>query len=91
MHRDMIGPVALDFVLWIVRACVVDISFVINVSGMDFDDFTADAAGLRVPGHVIANLESLYRRMRLGGFAGASIRNASKFIFLIEVRHEAAC
>src|SRR5450759_364544 len=53
----MVGLVALDFILWAIRACVMRISLVIGIFRMNPDDLTADAAGLRVPGHVIANFE----------------------------------
>ena len=57
VHRDVVCLVALDFVLWIIRARVMRVSLVIGILCMNFDDRTADMAGLGVPGHVIANFE----------------------------------
>src|SRR5262245_64030779 len=55
----MIGLVALDLVLRVVLACMVDVSLPIDVLRMHLDDPAADAPGLRVPAHVIARLEPL--------------------------------
>src|SRR5215470_6781345 len=57
VHRDVVGLVALDFVLRVILAGVMRVPFVIDISGMHFDNLAADAAGLRVPGHMIADLE----------------------------------
>jgi hypothetical protein len=57
MHRDVVGLAALDFILRIILARVMSVSLVVNVFGMHFDDLAADMAGLRVPGHVIADFE----------------------------------
>jgi hypothetical protein len=57
VHRDVIGLVALDFILRIIRAGVMSVSLVIGVSCMDLDDPAADLTGFGVPRHVIANLE----------------------------------
>ena len=58
MHRDVVGLVALDFILWIILARVMGMPLVIGVFGVHLDDLAADMAGLRVPGHVIADFES---------------------------------
>src|SRR5581483_6077941 len=55
--RNMIGLVALDFVLGILLAGVVRVSLVVGVAGMHLDDRAADAPGLGIPGHVVADLE----------------------------------
>jgi hypothetical protein len=57
VHRDVIGLIALDFILRIIRAGVMSVSLVIGVSCMDLDDPAADMTGFGVPRHVIANLE----------------------------------
>jgi len=57
VHRDVLGLVALDFILWIIRARVMRVSLVIGILGMNPDDLAADMTRLRVPGHVIANFE----------------------------------
>jgi hypothetical protein len=59
VQGDVIGLVALDFVLRLVRAGTVNVAFVINVSSMDFDDFSAHPPGFRIPAHVIADFECL--------------------------------
>ena len=57
VHRDVVRLVALDFILRIILARVVRISFVIEIFGMNLDDLAADMPGFRVPGHVIADFE----------------------------------
>ena len=57
VHSDMVTLVALDFILWIIWACVMRVSLVIGIFCKNLDDLAADMAGLRVPGHVIANFE----------------------------------
>jgi hypothetical protein len=59
VQGDVIGLVALDFILRLVRCSMVDVAFVIDVPSMDFDDFSAHPPGFRIPAHVIANLERL--------------------------------
>lgn len=54
----MIRLVALDLILWIVRAGVVDVAFVIHVFGMHPHDPTGDPARFGIPAHVIAELET---------------------------------
>lgn len=62
VQGDVIGLVALDFILRLVGCSMVDVAFVIDVPFMDFDDFSAHAPGFRIPAHVIANLERLDQR-----------------------------
>src|SRR5437016_14583846 len=57
MHGDVVGLVALDFILWLILARVVDVPFVLNICGVHLDDCPADMSGLRVPDHVITDLE----------------------------------
>lgn len=57
MSCDMIGLVAFNFILGIVFRSVMDITFVIEVSGMDGDNCPRHPARLGIPAHVIANLE----------------------------------
>ena len=54
----MIRLVALDLILWVVRAGVVDVAFVIHVFGMHPHDPTGDPARFGIPAHVIAELET---------------------------------
>jgi hypothetical protein len=62
MHGDVIGLVALNFVLRIVFAGVMSVTFVIEIFGMHFDNGAADPAGLRVPNYMISDLEPLFHR-----------------------------
>jgi hypothetical protein len=55
----MIGFVAFDFILRVVKCNMVNVAFVINLPSMDFDDFSAHPPSFRIPAHVIANLECL--------------------------------
>jgi hypothetical protein len=57
MHRDVVGLVTLDFILWLILACMMRVPLVINIFCMHPDDSSADVSSFRVPGHVIANLE----------------------------------
>ena len=61
MHCDVIGRVALDFVLWIVRAGVNRVPLELDLGGYHSDDLSRDAASFRVPAHVITALESPHR------------------------------
>src|SRR5262245_54155611 len=57
VQGDVVGLVALDLVLRVVLARMVDVSLPIYVFRMRLDDPAADASGLGVPGHMIAHLE----------------------------------
>ena len=59
VQGDVIGLVALDFILRLVPGGMVDVAFVIDVPSMDFDDFSAYPPSFRIPAYVIANLERL--------------------------------
>ena len=55
----MIRLVALDLVLRILLARMVDVSFVIHILPVNFHNPAADVPGLGVPGHVIADFDLL--------------------------------
>ncbi len=57
MHGHVIGPVALDLVLWIVRAAVTRVALVGSVAGMHLRDVASVMTSLRLPAHVVANPE----------------------------------
>jgi len=60
--------VALDLMLTIILARMVDVSFIIHILRVHFHNPAADVSCLRVPGHVIANFE----RVRQGAIAQRS-------------------
>ena len=57
MHGDVIGLVALDLILRIIRIGVVRVSLIIDICCMHFDDRSADVPGLRVPGYMISDFK----------------------------------
>src|SRR5205823_12401186 len=57
MHGDVFCLFALNFILWLILACVVRVLIVISIFGVHLDDPPGDVSSLRVPGHVIADLE----------------------------------
>jgi hypothetical protein len=57
MHGDMVSFIAFDFILRLIRAGVMSISFVLRVLCMNFDNSAADVSGFRIPGNVIAYFE----------------------------------
>lgn len=65
MHRDVICLAALDFVLRIVLARVMRVSFLVNIFCVHLYDFAADVSGLRVPGHVNSDFEFPCQMVRL--------------------------
>jgi hypothetical protein len=58
VEGNMIGLVALDLVLWIIRARVMEITFVVHVPGVHANNMAADLASFGIPAHVIARFES---------------------------------
>jgi len=60
--------VALDLMLTIILARMVDVSLIIHILRVHFHNPAADVSCLRVPGHVIANFE----RVRQGAIAQSS-------------------
>jgi len=57
VHRNVVGHIALDFILRVGGARVVRISLVINVFRVHPYDLAADVPTLRVPGYLIADFE----------------------------------
>lgn len=62
MQGDVIGLIALNFVLRVVFADVMSITFEIKIFGVHLHNCTANPAGLRVPRDAITDLESLFHR-----------------------------
>jgi hypothetical protein len=58
VHRDMIGRVALDLVLWVILAGVDRVTLERDSGRNDSGDAAAGTAGLRIPAHVISALEA---------------------------------
>ncbi len=58
----MVGLVTLDLVLRFILAGVSGVAFEFGLRGDDFDYLAGDAAGFRVPSHVIANCESSFHQ-----------------------------
>ena len=58
MHGDMLGFIAFDFILRLVRTGVMRVPLVIHVSRMDPDDPAADMPGLGIPRDVITGFEA---------------------------------
>ena len=69
VQGDMVGPVASDFILWIVARRVMDVPFPGDVTGMDCDDRAANATGFRAPAHAITNLQRSWHIDASGSFA----------------------
>jgi hypothetical protein len=61
MHGDVLGLATLDFILWIILTRMMSMPLVIDGFCMHFDDLATHMAGLRVPTHMIADLESFHR------------------------------
>ena len=57
MHRNMIGRIALDLVLWFILARVMGVPFVDYISGVYLDNPPAHVSGLRVPRYAISHFE----------------------------------
>src|SRR5579883_59161 len=58
MQGDVVGPVAPDLILRVVRARVMDVALVVHVALVDAQDRAPHPTGLRIPADVIADLES---------------------------------
>jgi hypothetical protein len=58
MHRDVIGPVALDLELWLLFAGMVHIAFVLGIPRVDLDYSARHMASLGIPADMIADFES---------------------------------
>jgi hypothetical protein len=59
VHRDVIGLVALDLILWLVWARMVRIALIVGVSRVDLDDPATDVPCLGIPGDMVANFETI--------------------------------
>jgi hypothetical protein len=59
MGRDMVRLVALDLILRVVSRGVMPVSLIVEVAGMNFDNLSGHATGLRIPAYVISDLEFL--------------------------------
>jgi hypothetical protein len=55
MQSNVIRFIALDFIVRLVLARMMDVSFIIYVFRVDLDDPSTDSSCLRVPCNVIAN------------------------------------
>ena len=58
MHGDMVGFIALDFILRLIRTGVMSVSFVADIPRMHLDNLAADASGFGIPAHVVADFEA---------------------------------
>src|SRR5579875_307703 len=59
MQSDVISLVASDLILWLAGGGMMNVAFIIDIGRMDLDNDTAHAACLRVPAHMVSDLESL--------------------------------
>src|SRR4249920_3155500 len=81
VEGDVIGLVALDFILRLVWGGTVNVTFVIDGSSMHFDDFSAHPPGFRIPAHVIANLERLDHGLCPGRVSIKKLPTEAVFLF----------
>ena len=58
VSREVVGLVALDFILWVVFLLAMHMALVVEVPGVNGDDRSRDPAGLGIPADMIADLES---------------------------------
>jgi hypothetical protein len=68
VHGDVIRLVAFDFVLRIILARVMDITFVFDVLGVHPHDFASNPAGFRIPAHMGADFEPLGQPLNHGDY-----------------------
>ena len=59
VHGDMIGLIALNLVLRIILARMMDVAFVVHVCRVHPHDMAADPASFGIPGYMIADFECL--------------------------------
>jgi hypothetical protein len=57
MHGNVIGFVVFDLVLRIVFRRVMDVTLVVHVFAVNFDDFSAGDSCLGIPAHMVADFE----------------------------------
>jgi hypothetical protein len=62
VHRNVVGLIALYFVLRFILASAMRIPLVINILCVNLDDLATDAAGLRIPAYVTADFESFFHQ-----------------------------
>src|SRR6516225_9820172 len=60
VQSDVIGLIALNFILGVVLAGVMSIALIVQIFGVHFHNLAGDPASLRVPDYAIADLESLF-------------------------------
>ena len=70
VHGDVICLVAFDFILRLFTAGVMRVTFPIDIARVNPDDVSANAAGFRIPGHMIADLETFAHQV----FGGAGFK-----------------
>jgi hypothetical protein len=66
MHGDMVGFIALDFILRLLGIGVAGVSFVVDIPCMHSDNRTADATGLGIPADVVADFEAFRHFVLVG-------------------------
>lgn len=65
VQGDVVSLVALDFVLRVIRARVMDITFIVHVFFVHLHDPAADAASFRIPADMISNFERFFAHLLL--------------------------
>jgi hypothetical protein len=97
VEGNMIGLVALDLVLWIIRARVMDITFVVHVPGVQANNMAADPASFGIPAHVIARFEPQWSdpgarsSVSSRGYAAPNIRPGEQASHLAPRKHSHDC
>jgi hypothetical protein len=61
----VVSLIALDLVLGIIAARVMDITFVVHIFYVHFHDSAADAASFGIPADMIANFERFFAHLDL--------------------------
>ncbi len=57
MHGDVVGFVALDFVLRLIFARMMGVALTIDISHMHFDNLAGDMPSLGIPGDVVTGFK----------------------------------
>src|SRR6266550_7376228 len=86
VQGNVIGLVAFDFVLGLVLAGVVDVSFVVHILCMHLDDSPADPPSLGIPAYTVTHLESLCHPST----PGTSCRGALNHLMLLPLSRRPA-
>jgi hypothetical protein len=63
MGRDVVGLVALDLLLGVVRRGVMDVPLIIEILRVDGDDGSRHPARLGIPANMVADLEPFGHRV----------------------------